>query len=184
MSVRDTPTGIEMIKDAVHGVERLARKVTEQEALVGEKRAELAAHEAELLKRRAAVAAAERRLHSLVASGACATRGCIHGDEAANSNSNTTGDVPEVPLVSLDDQSVSIKWRIAFMLLADPVLDYQKTAERLYGPLDPTTAKNRGNAHVQVLRNEGVVKTVGSNRFVVDRQKLADRSGLPVVDLK
>lgn len=183
MSVRDTPTGIEMIKDAVHGVERLARKVAEQEALVGEKRAELAAHEAELLKRRAAVAAAERRLHSLVASGACATHGCTHGHEAV-ANTNSGGDVPEVPLVSLDDQSVSIKWRIAFMLLADPVLDYQKTAERLYGPLDPTTAKNRVNAHVQVLRNEGVVKTVGSNRFVVDRQKLAERSGLPVGDPK
>lgn len=73
----------------------------------------------------------------------------------------------------LKDRSIPIVWRIAIMLLHDPVLDYQSTAEALWGPLDHRTAKNRVNAHVTQLRRMGVAKTLGGNRFEIDREQLA-----------
>lgn len=151
--MKNSPTGIEMIAAAVHEVDAARSKITQlNEAL------------------RAAqddLRVAEQALVSLVASGACSgENACTHAVTA----------VPD----PLADKSVRIIWRIALMLLANPVLDYQMTALRLWGPSDRVTAKNRVNAHMQQLRKLGIVKTLGSNRFWVDVEKLAEKSGVAI----
>ena len=82
---------------------------------------------------------------------------------------------------ALEDKSVKKCWRIAFQLWRDPVLDYQYVAEKIWGPkVDKTTAKNRVNAHMTSLKNDGVVVAKGSNVFEVNPDKLAEKSHIPV----
>ncbi len=85
------------------------------------------------------------------------------------------------PLYALDDENVPIVWRIAFTLLAHPVLDYQAVAATLWGPdLDKDKAKNRVNAHMSHLKTLGVVTALGGNRYQVNKELLAKHSKLPV----
>jgi hypothetical protein len=178
-----------MIREAVYGADALRREIAEQESVTNAKRIELEAAQTELGKRRLAHAAAERRLADLIASGACTTEnGCSHGHAVSasdiativNATGNPANDTTETFAV-LDQQDMPIRWRIALMLLANPVLDYQGTAERLYGPgLDYLTAKNRVNGHVTSLRKAGVLTRLGANTFRIDPAMLAELSGLPV----
>jgi hypothetical protein len=70
---------------------------------------------------------------------------------------------------------------VAFQLLEHPELDYQATAEALWGPgLDAYTAKNRVNAHVSRLRQLGVARSLGSNKFDIDASKLVELSKMSV----
>ena len=79
------------------------------------------------------------------------------------------------------EDKIPIVWRIAFQLLADPVMDYQRTAERLWGlNLNKGVAKNRVNAHITQLRKMGVVTSLGNNRFAVNKELLAKHSKLPM----
>jgi hypothetical protein len=154
--VKDSPTGIELIAAAVHDADAAKAKITQlNEAL--------RAAEQELLM-------ADARLASLVASGACtAENGCTRD--------HTVKQPPPASAI-LGDTTIPKIWRIALMLLADPVLNYQKTALQLWGPSDFKTAKNRVNGHMTYLRKLGVVQTLGSNRFLVDRANLVEKSGL------
>ncbi len=155
------PEGIELIAEAVHAWEAAKAKT--------------ATAEVTLHKARAEEAAAVERLRALVAAGRC-----DHPSDARHGIKGVNGAGPK-PLVSIDDESVPKVWRIGFMLFADPVLDYQGTAERLWGPgLDKKTAKNRVNAHVTHLKTLGVIETCGSNTFRVNPAKLAEHSGMPV----
>jgi hypothetical protein len=81
--------------------------------------------------------------------------------------------------VALTDTTIPIAWRIAFMLLHDPVLDYRATADAVWGPVDMMTAKNRVSTHLAYLRRLGVITTLGSNGFKVDKAKLRELSGIP-----
>jgi hypothetical protein len=150
------PTNIELVVDAVHAVDRAKAKVEDAKKALAKAEAERAD--------------AEARLAAIVATGACTKEnGCTHPHGSIVA--------PALPRITLEDKTVPIAWRIAFMLLENPVLDYQETARRLWGPLNPTTAKNRVNGHMTILRNRGVVETIGSNRFSVDAAKLAELSG-------
>jgi hypothetical protein len=173
--VTEQPTGIDLVRQAVYASDAAKQKVADQEAVVAQKRADLASAEAMLAKLRGEHADAEQRLADLITGGSC-----VHHHPVPLPVANPKN-VDAKPVVTLEDKSVPIKWRIACMLLVDPVLDYQGTAARLWGPSDNKTAKNRVNAHVQELRRLGVVETLGSNKFRVDAMKLAELSGLPVV---
>lgn len=189
------PEGIDTIVAAVHEIDRLGVVVSEREGAVQRKRDELAAVEAELTKAKDEHAGARAHLASLVATGACTTESCSYthpkpnGQAKTNGASNaahtngvhTNGTTPKKtgPKYALNDESVPIVWRIGFMLLHDPVLDYQRTAEAIWGAgLEAYTAKNRVNAHVAQLRKLGVVESKGNNRFLVNRKALAEKSGL------
>jgi hypothetical protein len=169
MKVSEQPVGIDLVREAVHKLDASEKRIADQEAVVAQKRANLASEEAVLAKLRAEHAQAEQRLADLISTGSCAH----HHDHVDPSNIVN-------PIVALEDKSVPIKWRIACMLLVDPILDYQETAARLWGSSDKRTNKNRVNAHIQQLRRLGVLRTLGSNKFEVDRAKLAELSGLPV----
>lgn len=125
---------------------------------------------------------AESRLREIIAQGRCG-----HGPtpeprpvESKDSTTNAKVNGRSVPL-DLDDKTIPICWRIAWMLVGDPQLDYQQTAERIWGHgLDKTVAKNRVNAQVTRLKKLGVAKTLGGNRFEIDRQRLEVLSKLPV----
>lgn len=194
MRADTTPTGIERIKEAVHQSDRLAGIVSEKQAVVDQKRAELVEAENDLAKARGAHATAERVLAELVASGGCTPEnGCspdhpIHMPEpkpngvAPKPNGVSAAATPRPkPQYALDDKSVPVLWRIGFMLLADPVLDYFGTAEVIWGPgLSKAIAKNRVNANIAQLRNLGVVTALGNNTFKVNREMLAKKSKRPV----
>lgn len=98
---------------------------------------------------------------------------------------SAAAEMPEHLRAILQDESLAICWRIAKVLVEDPVLNYQATAEILYGPdVDKGVAKNRVNSHVSALKKLGVVTALGSNHHEVDKVKLAEKlaelSGLPL----
>ena len=172
--VKRTPTGIEKIKKAVYEADDAQRKVVEAEDV--------------LAKAKREHAAAEARLAELVAAGACAgANGCSHHDEPLAAETRTgepatcvIAETEQKALVALDDESVPKKYRIAFALLANPILDYQRTAEGIWGPLAKGVAKNRVNSQMQTLKAEDIVETLGQNRYRVNRERLAERSGIPI----
>jgi hypothetical protein len=181
MKLSEQPTGLDLVRSAVYASDAAKQKVVDQEAVVAQKRVDLASEEAVLAKLRGDHAQAERRLADLIAGGSCAHHQITPSASTPVPDANPKN-VTAKPVVALDDQSVPIKWRIAAMLLVDPILDYQATAARLWGPLDNKTAKNRLSSQLQQLRQVGVIETLGSNRFKVDAVKLAELSGLPVGD--
>jgi hypothetical protein len=74
-------------------------------------------------------------------------------------------------------ETAAICWRLGFQLLENPELDYQATAEAIWGPgLDKTVAKNRVNAHVTRLRQLGIARSLGGNRFEINATRLAELS--------
>jgi hypothetical protein len=76
---------------------------------------------------------------------------------------------------------VPIFVRLAQRLLLNSELDYQQTAAEFWGPgLSHMVAKNRVNAHVTRLRQLGIARSLGSNRFEIDPIKLAELSKIPV----
>ena len=78
-------------------------------------------------------------------------------------------------------ESSTICWRIAFQLLDNPELDYQATAEAIWGPgLNKTVAKNRVNGHVTRLRQLGIARSLGSNLFEINAIRLAEVSKIPL----
>ena len=103
-----------------------------------------------------------------------------NGAPSSAEKAKVNGTSQEKPklIYALDDKSIPIVWRIAFMLLVDPVLDYQSTAHAIWGPCDPQTAKNRVNAHLTQLKKSGVIESLGGNRYRVDKAKLVEESGL------
>ena len=173
-----------MIRAAVLASESIQARIAEEEAIV-------AKAQAALRKLREEHAAAEKRLAALVASGQCSEEcGSTTRTHKARSKpkgphvpSSEVEDEPKVPVpISLKDSYLDIQWRIACLLLYNPVLDYQSTAVTIWGPLDRTTARNRVNGQVQHLRKLGVVESLGSNTYRVDAAKLAQLCGLPVTD--
>lgn len=81
----------------------------------------------------------------------------------------------------LKDEDLAIKWRIAFHLLTnDGRLQYRHIAEQLWGQLERETAKNRVNSHMQQLKGEGIVSTLGGARYKVNQALLAEKSGRPI----
>jgi len=169
----------------VHATDALGRAVAERETVVELKRAELADAEQALALAKTEHSRSEARLVLLVMAGTCCSMGspsCKHGHAPTKSNEIAPGgsDAPAKPkpVVALDDATVPIKYRIASMLLADPVLDYQRTAAAIWGPLEKKVAKNRVNAQMQTLRRDGIVRTLGSNEFSVDRDRLLEKSGI------
>jgi hypothetical protein len=197
VKVSETPDGIALISDAVHGIDSLKAREEVQRTAVAEARAVLEEREAELTKTAKQRLAAEDRLRALIASGACAADcGHDHGQAkvqapdigksngvngVSHSKSNGTHAPSPKPLIALDDEDHPIVWRIAFMLYANPVLDYRATADALWGPgLSPAKLKNRIGAHLTHLKTLGVVKSVGNNRYEVNAAKLAEHSGMPV----
>ena len=157
---------IELVRAAVYAADAAKRKVVDAEKALARAKAEHADAEARL----AAFVTPTRRDHE------------TPSVSVTNDIGGATKAMMPKPIVALEDESVPKKYRIAFMLLADPVLDYQETAARLWPPTDPKTAKNRVNAQVQQLRKEQIVKTLGSNRFAVDAVKLAEKSGIPTAE--
>lgn len=192
--MRDTSqTGIERIKQAVHQSDRLQAVVSEKQAVVEQKRRELEEAENDFARARGAHAENERLLAELVASGGCTPEnGCsheVHASFAPTTEPKTPSKANGVaapkpkpkPQYALDDKSVPVLWRIGFMLLADPVLDYFGTAEAIWGPgLSKAIAKNRVNANIAQLRKLGVAKALGNNTFKIDREMLAKKSKRPV----
>lgn len=167
------PQGIDLIREAVYAVDALKQQIADAEAVV-------VGLKADHLN-------AEVRLSSLIASGACTPENGCDRDHAAKSEAKIQPtSAPQMepirvvvkPIVSLTDETVPIQWRLAAMLLADPVLDYKRTAATLWGATDKRTAKNRVNGHIQRLRYLKVVETLGSRRFRVDRDRFAKLSGL------
>lgn len=168
MRVQNQPKGVDLVIEAVHALDE-AKKARLQ--------VEIALQEAKTRE-----SEAESRLHELIAQGRC-DHGPNPEPSPVPSNGSTTSakvNGRSVPL-NLDDKTIPICWRIAWMLVAGPQLDYQQTAERIWGSgLDKTVAKNRVNAQVTRLKKLGVAKTLGGNRFEIDRQKLEVLSKLPV----
>lgn len=162
MRVTQQPDGIDLIVAAARELEAARQQVQEAEAALDEARAD------EIL--------AFQRLQELVNQGQCAGN---HAPAQKRPDSGSRSSRSS----SFDDQRIPIIWRIAFMLLEDPVLDYQRTAERIWGPgVDKDVAKNRVNAQMARMKNLGVAKTLGSRRYEIDRARLAEASGLPVPD--
>lgn len=150
----ELPDGIDLIRAAVHDVDSRADKVARAQA---------------------EYEAARERLRSLIASGAC-NASCTNAGPAV-----TPIIAGKPPLINLDDPKVAKLWRLAFMLLANPVLDYQATAQRFYKDApDALTAKNRVNAHMSQLRKLGIVKSIGERTFEIDRKRLAEKSKIPI----
>lgn len=86
----------------------------------------------------------------------------------------------KAPLIDLDDPTIPKIWRIAFMLEANPVLDYQTTAQMLYGNLDSKMARIRVNSHMSSLRKLGIVQSTGARVFKIDLELLVEKSGFHV----
>jgi hypothetical protein len=182
------PTGIDLVKRAVHEIDRISALVAECDAVVQKKRAELADADQALDAARKTLAAAEGQLAALVTTGRC---GHEPLQAAPPSNLHVLFPAPKLPRAKnepvvtkpphpiLDEQAIPKVWRIALMLADDPVLDYQGTAAKLWGPgLPKHVAKNRVNANIAQLRKLGVVvESLGNNEFKIDRAKL--KSGLP-----
>lgn len=77
--------------------------------------------------------------------------------------------------------STPICWRIAFRLLENPELDYQCTAEAIWGSgLKKMVAKNRVNAQLTRLKTLRVIDSLGGNRYKVNVAKLVELSKIPV----
>lgn len=162
------PTGIERVKEAVYASDAAKQKVADAQAALAMAQAEYRV--------------AEANLASLIASGACAAD-CASLDHEHTNGHVTNGAVyapaRAKPLYALTDKAVPKVWRIAFMLLADPILDYAYTSSTLWGPCSKATAKNRVGAHLTHLKKLGVIKSLGANKYAVDKAKLAEQSGLP-----
>ncbi len=183
MRVQDQPDGIDALITAVHAVDAAEAAIVEIRV---RHQAELAEAEARITQARANV--------RLVAAGARCEDDCpepIHGTNGATKHTNGatkhTNGVSKVAtmapskLAPEDDPKIAKCWRIAFMLLKDPVLDYQRTAERLWGPVvDKQVAKNRVNAQLTRLKKLLVIKSLGNNQYRVDRAMFAQKSGLPL----
>ena len=110
------------------------------------------------------IAEAEARVRALVESGQCSP-GCPHDD----------------PLNDriIDNPLVSTLVRLAFLLLADPMLNYHGAAARIWGPgLTLDVAKNRISSLIAQLRKLGVVESRGSNVFLIDREALEKFTGM------
>lgn len=168
---RPEPEPVEQIAAAVHAWEEAKRSVEELQAALAE--AELRAAEAKALVGRIAAVMASQE--------PAPEQPHIAAFEAQKSPIWKIK-VTKSPYRSLiENPAVSICWRLAFILLEDPVLDYQKTAELFWGSgLDKSVAKNRVNAQMTRLRKLDIVKTLGSNRYEVDRARLAEKSRLQV----
>lgn len=179
------PTGIELIKQAVYAIDAAKQKIADAEAALARARGEHAA--------------AEENLAKLVASGACITNGCTHEHHATTNGvqpvtNGTTNGVPskvaavtlkktQPKFAALENKDMKIVWRIAFQLLADPVVDYAAYGERLWGPDVPfKTVKNRLSTNLAYLckENIGVAEALGSNTYRINKAKLAEKSRLPV----
>ena len=164
MRVTNQPNGIELIIAASAAVEEARRSVGECRTALN------LAIEAE--------AKALKRLAELVAVGGCSDQ--THGVPKTSPPPQTS----ELPKSVVDDPNVPKQWRVAFALLEQDRLDYQRTAERIWGPVtnkkEADDAKNRISSNLQTLRKLGVVETLGSNRYRVNRELLAKLSGIPV----
>lgn len=183
------PTGIELITEAVHALDAAKQKIADAEAA-------LSAAKAALAQAHAGHAAAKEHLEKLVASGRCITNGCTHEHHTptngakAVTNGTTNGKAAVLALkkteskyAALDNTDMKIVWRIAFQLLADPVVDYAAYGERLWGPDVPfKTVKNRLSTNLAYLCKEsiGVAEALGSNKYRINKAKLAEKSRLPV----
>lgn len=159
----ELPEGTELVRAAVHEVDAAAVRVSEAEAALG---AAKAVH-----------AEARERLRQLLIASSCEAVGCKHDgghpkptdDDAFVMSAGelaTIADNPDIPLV----------WRLAAILLGNPVLDYQATAHRFAGDevITPYQAKNRINGHISRLRGVGVATTLGSNTFAINRRRLLE----------
>ena len=164
VAAENNPTGIDLVLALADEIRRCRASVAEKRALREE------AEKAEL-RAQGEVTLAERRLAELIATGACtAKNGCAHG-------------APSTPASALPEDAPKL-WKIAFILLEQPTLDYERTAERIWGPgLDKKTAKNRISSNIAMLKTLTVVERLGKNTFKVNRVKLAEKSGLPVPEV-
>jgi len=172
------PDGIELIAAAVHAWEASKQKVADAEAMYRAAQAE--------------ERATHKRLTDLVAHGRCVeTNGAHPHAPPAGAKPRPNGAAlalkPTAPCTTprydLSDKKVPIVWRIAFQLLADPVLDYAAVGEQIWGPgLPLKTVKNRLSSNLAYLCKAeiGVATAVGSNTFKIDKEKLAEKSKLPV----
>ena len=152
------PEGIELIAAAVH----------EWEAA----REELAQAEISLREARSKVDQAAAKVRQLAVHAQCTDECPDRGKGGARESKYDS---------IIVDQEVPIVWRLGFMLLRDPVLDYQAAAATIWDDNpDKKTAKNRVNVHVQRLKSMGVVSSLGSNRFEIDPTLLAEKSGVPI----
>jgi hypothetical protein len=178
-----------MIADAVHGIDRLKAELAACEAAEAEAIAEVERRRGETEKKRAKLRLAESRLRDLIASGTCGPD-CGHDHSTVKSIAAPSESKPKPPLAPKPVKSPAkpkskrytgpIAYRLAFMLLENPVLDYGRTAAALWGPLDKRTAKNRISSQLAFLRKRGIITTLGSNRYQVNAAKLAECSGMPV----
>jgi hypothetical protein len=183
-----------MLVDAVHGIDNLKAQLRADEAAVAEARAEADKREAKAAKTRSQLRGAEERLRAIAQLSICPDD-CNHdhGKRVAPYQNGVNGTAyvapdlfpsssPKRRRISLTDETVPKVWRIAFMLYNDEVLDYRRTAEALWGNIDKATAKNRISSNLAFLRNAGIIEPKGSNRFTVNAAKLAEKSGIPVVE--
>lgn len=174
------PDGIDQIRQASREVDAAEERLSRAEAKLVEAQKVVEAAKEEK-------ATAYARLHALVTQGQC--------DHGPTPKSKASDDSPvqklrpvtpepddvEGSIPALDDRRTSIVWRIGFHLWRNPIIDYQYVAERVYGPgLDTATAKNRVASHLTQLRREGVATPRGGNRYDIDPEMLAKKSGIPV----
>jgi hypothetical protein len=172
--------------DGIEEALRLAREVEQAQAHLRDEEAAVAAEEAALAKRKAALAKLRadaedkrRRFEQIVRSGACAPdcKDPRHGHSAKPTTTNGAGSLPDG--LPADWRDLSYKWRLAWLLFLDPVLDYDREGVRLYGE-SGQKAKDKVNAIMSDLRKNGLVEKASGLRHYrirLTRAQLAARSG-------
>lgn len=167
--------GIRLVVGAVHALDEAEKAVVTAEAGV-------TAAEATLAKAREAKAKAELRLQEAIAHGRC-DDDCPPIVPASNGHSSANGTPPvaQVQPKWVLPPSTPICWRIAFRLVENPEMDYQATAEAIWGKgLDKNVAKNRVGAQLSRLKDLGVIKTLGGNRYEVNLVRLSQLSKINI----
>lgn len=157
-----TPAPVHRVKDIPDGITLVLK--------AGER---LRAAQAATLEAKAAEDLAMADFRELLRAGAC----------GANCSGPTAEPEPARPHAysAVDDVALAFHFRLAFYLIETPMLDYQTAADRIWGTgLERKVAKNRVSTHLARLRAAGIVTTQGSNRFVVDRERLAQLTGIGV----
>ncbi len=169
------PDGINSVIEAVHTLDLAKEKVTQLEGALSAARED--------------VEKADLRLRELVAHGVCQDDcpppKAVNGAKEAATTDATTVVIPSKKAPQKQSvivpEDTAICWKIAFRLLENPELDYQGTAEAIWGPgLDKKVAKNRVNAQVTRLKKLGVASALGGNRLEIDAAKLAELSKIPI----
>jgi hypothetical protein len=74
----------------------------------------------------------------------------------------------------LRDETIPKVKRLAFELLRNPVLDYRAVGEAFWKGQPPTVNRNRMNALLTHLKQQGVIESLGGAHFRVNRDRMTE----------